>query len=36
MPKNCAVAVAEAYAVQALAHLRTGKIKNKRLRARLL
>jgi ATP-independent RNA helicase DbpA len=34
--KACAVAVAEDYAEQALDHLRMGKIKNRRLRARLL
>ena len=36
MLKACGVAVAEKYAEQALAHLRTGRIKNRRLRARLL
>jgi ATP-independent RNA helicase DbpA len=36
MPKTCAVAIASDYAEQALNHLRTGKIKNRRLRARLL
>jgi ATP-independent RNA helicase DbpA len=36
MPKSCAVAIASDYAEQALNHLRTGKIKNRRLRARLL
>ena len=36
LPKTCGVAVAEEYAKKALAHLRTGRIKNRRLRARLL
>ena len=36
MAKACAVAIDGAYADQALTHLRTGKIKNRRLRARLL
>ena len=36
MPKSCAVAIDEAYAEQALQHLRMGRIKNRRLRARLL
>lgn len=36
MAKACAVAIKTAYADQALAHLQTGRIKNKRLRATLL
>jgi len=36
LPKACGVAVAEEYAEKALAHLKTGRIKNRRLRARLL
>jgi ATP-independent RNA helicase DbpA len=36
MPKACAVAIKVEFADQALAHLKTGRIKNKRLRATLL
>jgi ATP-independent RNA helicase DbpA len=36
MPKACAVAIKNEFAEQALNHLQTGRIKNKRLRATLL
>ncbi len=36
MPKACAVAIDKAYAEMALQHLENGRIKNRRLRARLL
>ncbi len=36
MPKACAVAIKNEYAHQALDHLQTGRIKNRRLRATLL
>ncbi len=36
MPKVCAVAIQTDFAQQALDHLETGRIKNRRLRARLL
>jgi ATP-independent RNA helicase DbpA len=36
MAKACAVAIKTEFAEQALEHLRTGRIKNKRLRATLL
>ena len=36
MPKACAVAIDRAYAEMAIQHLENGRIKNRRLRARLL